>query len=97
MTNLPFGFGPQDPDDPDKRGESEGRSEGGAGDFSAFGFAGMPGPGGTPNFDISSLGQMLTQLGQALSQSASSTSGLVTSARAIATRCCWPPESSAGV
>ena len=77
MTNLPFGFGPQDPDDPDKRGESEGRSEGGAGDFSAFGFAGMPGPGGTPNFDISSLGQMLTQLGQALSQSASSTSGPV--------------------
>ena len=29
--------------------------------------------------------------------SASSTAGSVTMARAIATRCCWPPESSAGV
>src|SRR5690606_27904908 len=29
--------------------------------------------------------------------SASKTSGSVTSARAIATRCCWPPDSSAGV
>ena len=29
--------------------------------------------------------------------SAKITSGRVTSARAIATRCCWPPESSAGL
>ncbi len=29
--------------------------------------------------------------------SASTTAGWVTMARAIATRCCWPPESSAGV
>ena len=28
--------------------------------------------------------------------SAKTTAGSVTSARAIATRCCWPPESSAG-
>ncbi|GAA4875402.1 zinc-dependent metalloprotease [Saccharopolyspora cebuensis] len=65
MTNLPFGFGPQDPDDPDK-GNS---SEGGSGDKPGFGFGGMPGPGGMPNFDLGSLGQMLTQLGQALSHS----------------------------
>ncbi|GAA4841861.1 zinc-dependent metalloprotease [Saccharopolyspora rosea] len=74
MSDLPFGFSPQDPDDPDKGGSSEGRSEGGAGnsgDFSGFGFAGMPGPGGMPNFDLGQLGQMLTQLGQALSHSGS--------------------------
>lgn len=81
MSNLPFGFNPQGPDDdpdqpnePDKNGSSEGRSQGGAGnsgDSSGFGFAGMPGPGGMPNFDIGQLGQMLTQLGQAMSQSGS--------------------------
>ncbi|GAA0538442.1 hydrolase [Saccharopolyspora subtropica] len=74
MTNLPFGFGPQDPDDPDKGDSSQGRSEGGAGNPGdmGFGFGGI-GPGGMPNFDISQLGQMLTQLGQALSHSGSST------------------------
>lgn len=69
MTNMPFGFSSQDPDDPDKGDSSQGRSEGGAGNpgDNPFGFAGMPGPGG--NFDIGQLGQMLTQLGQALSHS----------------------------
>lgn len=73
MSDLPFGFGPQDPDDRDKRDSSEGRSEGGAGnhgDMPGFGFGALPGgPGGMPNFDIGQLGQMLTQLGQVLSHS----------------------------
>ena len=73
MSDLPFGFGPQDPDDRDKRDSSEGRSEGGAGDSGetpGFGFGSLPGgPGGMPNFDIGQLGQMLTQLGQVLSHS----------------------------
>ncbi|MDA3627578.1 zinc-dependent metalloprotease [Saccharopolyspora sp. WRP15-2] len=77
MTNLPFGFGSQDPDDPDKGDSSKGRSEGGAGNFgdTPFGFAGMPGPGGMPNFDMSQLGQMLTQLGQALSSGSAGPGG----------------------
>ncbi|MBE9376629.1 zinc-dependent metalloprotease [Saccharopolyspora sp. HNM0983] len=78
MTNLPFGFNPQDPDDPENRDSSDGRPEGGSGnsgDTPGFGFAGMPGPGGMPNFDMGALGQMLTQLGQALSQSGSGGSG----------------------
>ncbi|MHA6802573.1 zinc-dependent metalloprotease [Salinifilum ghardaiensis] len=78
MSNLPFGFNPQDPDDPDQPNEPGrgGSSEGGgdSGDSSGFGFSGMPGPGGMPNFDIGQLGQMLTQLGQAMSQSGSSSS-----------------------
>ncbi|MCI2417791.1 zinc-dependent metalloprotease [Saccharopolyspora sp. K220] len=80
MTNLPFGFSSQDPDDPDKGDSSQGRSEGGAGnsgDLPGFGLGGMPGPGGMPNFDIGQLGQMLTQLGQALSHSSGGSSGPV--------------------
>ncbi|GAA2811172.1 zinc-dependent metalloprotease [Saccharopolyspora taberi] len=81
MSDLPFGFGPQDPDDRDKRDSSEGRSEGGAGnsgDFPGFGFGSLPGgPGGMPNFDIGQLGQMLTQLGQVLSHSGSGAEGPV--------------------
>ncbi|MBK0869922.1 MULTISPECIES: zinc-dependent metalloprotease [unclassified Saccharopolyspora] len=79
MSDTPFGFSPQDPDDDrDKRDSSEGRSEGGAGDSGqqsgfGFGFGSLPGgsggPGGMPNFDMGQLGQMLTQLGQALSHS----------------------------
>ncbi|WP_406692596.1 zinc-dependent metalloprotease [Saccharopolyspora sp. ID03-671] len=78
MTNMPFGFSSQDPDDPDKGDSSQGRSEGGSGGNpgdNPFGFAGMPGPGG--NFDIGQLGQMLTQLGQALSHSGGGQSGPV--------------------
>lgn len=78
MTNLPFGFNPQDPDDPENGGSSGGRSEGGSGNSGGsqgFGFAGMPGPGGAQNFDMGALGQMLTQLGQALSQGGSGTPG----------------------
>jgi putative hydrolase len=80
MNDVPFGFSPQDPDDRDKRDSSEGRSESGAensGENSGFGFGGMPGPGGMPNFDIGALGQMLTQLGQVLSHSGGSGAGPV--------------------
>ena len=52
MTNLPFGFGPEDRDP--ARGGDQGAGE----------------------FDVNALGQMLTQLGQMLSQ-ASSTAGPV--------------------
>ncbi|MDR7302912.1 zinc-dependent metalloprotease [Haloactinomyces albus] len=79
MSDVPFGFGPhdpnnEDPDDRDKGDSSEGRSGSGAGNSGNSGnqipgFGGMPGPGGMPNFDIGALGQMLTQLGQVLSQS----------------------------
>ncbi|WP_033401678.1 zinc-dependent metalloprotease [Actinopolyspora mortivallis] len=92
MSDVPFGFGPQDPnnEEPDDRdkGGSSGENSGGGTGFSGGagffpGFGGMPGPGGipgsgaTPNFDIGALGQMLTQLGQALSQSSSGTTGPV--------------------
>jgi putative hydrolase len=53
MTNLPFGFGPEDRD-PARRGDQ----------------------GSAGSFDVNALGQMLTQLGQMLSQ-ASSTAGPV--------------------
>lgn len=61
MSNLPFGFGPNDPDEP--------------GENSPFGQGGGPfgGPGG--GFDISQLGQMLTQLGQMLSHGTTGTGG----------------------
>ncbi len=83
---MPFGFGPQDPDDDRNKGESsEGRSEGGAGNSGqqpGFGFGGaLPGgmggmPGGM-NFDMGQLGQMFSQLGQVLSHSGSGGSGPV--------------------
>jgi putative hydrolase len=79
MSDLPFGFGPPDPDDPRHQGSSGsgsggsgsegpggfGFNPGGAGGnpFAAFG-GGAGGPGG---FDLGQLGQMLTQLGQMLS------------------------------
>lgn len=78
MSDVPFGFGPhdpnnEDPDDRDKRDSSQGGSESGPGDSGNAGqipgFGGMPGPGGMPNFDMGALGQMLTQLGQVLSHS----------------------------
>ena len=81
MSDVPFGFGSndpnnEDPDDRDKRDSSQGGSggsesgAGGSGNAGQFpGFGGMPGSGGMPNFDIGALGQMLTQLGQALSHS----------------------------
>ncbi|HEX5119735.1 MAG TPA: zinc-dependent metalloprotease [Pseudonocardiaceae bacterium] len=55
MTNLPFGFGPQDPDE---HGENKPSGQGGN---SPFG-------GGEGAFDFGQLGQMLSQLGQMLSQ-----------------------------
>lgn len=82
MSDLPFGFGPSDPDDENRPGSS-GSGSGGSGEgpggfgfgpggnpFGAGGnpFGAMGGPGGG-GFDISQLGQMLTQLGQMLSAS----------------------------
>ncbi|MDD7965190.1 zinc-dependent metalloprotease [Actinomycetospora lemnae] len=72
MSDLPFGFGPSDPDDESRR-SGPGGGAGGAG----FGFGlpgmnmgGLPGGAGGPGgFDMGQLGQMLTQLGQMLSQS----------------------------
>jgi putative hydrolase len=55
MTNLPFGFGMQDPDE---HGENKPPGQGGENPFG--------GPGGA--FDFGQLGQMLSQLGQMLSQ-----------------------------
>lgn len=72
MSDVPFGFNPQDPDDRDKGDSSDGRSEGGA-----AGSGNNSGFGGMPNFDVGALGQMLTQLGQALSHSGSGNEGPV--------------------
>ncbi|MDF2978526.1 MAG: hypothetical protein K0S40_3254 [Actinomycetospora sp.] len=78
MSDLPFGFGPSDPDDESRRSGSEGSGPGGAGGQGGFGGMGfgLPGMGGLPGgaggpggFDMGQLGQMLTQLGQMLSQS----------------------------
>lgn len=69
MTDLPFGFNSQDPDDRGKRDDPSGRSGG----ESPFGV----GPGGMPGFDMGSLGQMLSQLGQMLSQASQHSSGPV--------------------
>jgi putative hydrolase len=70
MTDLPFGFSPENPDE---RGEGKPSEPGGN-------RPGQPGsgfPGGMPGgFDVSQLGQMLTQLGQMLSH-ASPSSGPV--------------------
>ncbi|MGH3786940.1 MAG: zinc-dependent metalloprotease [Pseudonocardiaceae bacterium] len=67
MSDVPFGFGSQDPRDPDRRNPPEGGgSPDPANPFAAFGAGG---------FDVGALGQMLTQLGQMLSQGAASGSG----------------------
>jgi putative hydrolase len=72
MSDVPFGFGsedPRDPRDPDRRKPSE-DPDGGSADpanpFAAFGAGGL---------DVGALGQMLTQLGQMLSQGAASGGG----------------------
>ena len=71
MSDLPFGFGPSDPDDNRRSGSGSGAG-GAGGPMGPFGF-GLPGggagPGGAGGFDMGQLGQMLTQLGQMLSQS----------------------------
>ena len=78
MSDVPFGFSPQDPDDRDKGDSSEGRSDGGAaGSGNSSGSGGNSGFGGMPNFDVGALGQMLTQLGQALSHSGGGNEGPV--------------------
>ena len=68
MSDVPFGFGSDDPRDPDRRNKPGNSS--GAGDptnpFAAFGAGG---------FDVGALGQMLTQLGQMISQGAASGGG----------------------
>jgi putative hydrolase len=55
MTNLPFGFGPSDPDE---HGENDPSGQGGN-------------PFGPGAFDFGQLGQMLSQLGEMLSQAGS--------------------------
>ena len=64
MTNLPFGFSSQNPDD---------------GPENNPGGSGNPGPLGGPGgeFDFNQLGQMLSQLGQMLSQAGNAGSGPV--------------------
>ncbi|MGH3874078.1 MAG: zinc-dependent metalloprotease [Pseudonocardiaceae bacterium] len=63
MSDLPFGFGSEDPRDPrrDPPGEPGGSGADPTNPFAAFGAGG---------FDVGALGQMLTQLGQMLSQGA---------------------------
>lgn len=90
MSDLPFGFGPPDPDDPRHQGSSGSGSGGsgseGSGSAGGFGFGpggagGNPfaafggGAGGPGGFDIGQLGQMLTQLGQMLSASGGAGAG----------------------
>lgn len=67
MSDLPFGF--RGPDD--GRGDGASGGAGGSGGGGGFGF-GAGGPGGAGGFDPAQLGQMLTQLGQMLSSSGSS-------------------------
>lgn len=72
MSDVPFGFGSGDPRDPDRRKPSEGDGGSGGPDpanpFAAFGAGG---------FDVGALGQMLTQLGQMISQGAAGGGGPV--------------------
>ncbi|HEV7831579.1 MAG TPA: zinc-dependent metalloprotease [Pseudonocardiaceae bacterium] len=71
MSDVPFGFGSDDPRDPDRRKPDEGGSGGNpdpASPFAAFGAGG---------FDVGALGQMLTQLGQMISQGAAGGGGPV--------------------
>jgi putative hydrolase len=70
MTDSPFGFGSHDPDE---HGENKPSDRGPGGEL-----PGGTGPGGLGggSFDVGELGQMLTQLGQMLSQ-ATSASGPV--------------------
>jgi putative hydrolase len=68
MSDVPFGFGSDDPRDPDRRNKPDDSSGGPdpANPFAAFGAGG---------FDVGALGQMLTQLGQMISQGAASGGG----------------------
>lgn len=58
MTEFPFGFGPPDPNDPDRSGKNDPAEQGGGQENPAEAF--------------NQLGQMLSQLGQMLSQAGSS-------------------------
>jgi putative hydrolase len=76
MSDIPFGFGPEDRDkdrDPERRPGNEPQNPLGFGNLPGMPGGGMPGGG----FDVSQLGQMLTQLGQMLSQAQSSGGGPV--------------------
>jgi putative hydrolase len=67
MSDTPFGFGSSDPRDPDRGKPEDSRGGPGPADpFAAFSAAG---------FNVGDLGQMLTQLGQMLSQGAASGGG----------------------
>jgi putative hydrolase len=89
MSDIPFGFNSADRDPDDEGGREPGRGDGprdpfGLGNLPGMpagglpGFPGMPGgPGGPGAFDVNQLGQMLTQLGQMLSQAQGSGGGPV--------------------
>jgi putative hydrolase len=64
MSDIPFGFGSHDPGDPDRQRPGD-SGPGGPDPTNPFGFAAGFTAGG---MDIGALGQMLTQLGQMLSQ-----------------------------
>ncbi|HEY6422941.1 MAG TPA: zinc-dependent metalloprotease [Pseudonocardiaceae bacterium] len=70
MSDLPFGFGSDESRDPERRNPPEGGggSPDPANPFAAFGASG---------FDVGALGQMLTQLGQMLSQGSAGGGGPV--------------------
>lgn len=72
MSDVPFGFGSDDPRDPDRRNRPEG-SGGSSGPDPANPFAAF----GAGGFDVGALGQMLTQLGQMISQGAAGGGGPV--------------------
>ena len=66
MSDVPFGFSSNDPDDPDDKGDASGGGPGEGGDPFGFSAFGLPGGGGG-NFDPAQLGQMLSQFGQMIS------------------------------
>jgi putative hydrolase len=76
MSDLPFGFGAHDPQDPDRKRSGEG-GQGGPDPANPFAAFGLPGGMGAGGFDVGALGQMLTQLGQMLSQSSGGEGGPV--------------------
>ncbi|MGH3930976.1 MAG: zinc-dependent metalloprotease [Pseudonocardiaceae bacterium] len=68
MSDLPFGFGSHDPRDPDRHRPGEG-GQGSPDPTNPFGVFPAGGGFAAGGMDVGALGQMLTQLGQMLSQS----------------------------
>ncbi|MGH3936097.1 MAG: zinc-dependent metalloprotease [Pseudonocardiaceae bacterium] len=72
MSDLPFGFGSEDSQDPRDPGRNKPPDNTGGGSADSTNpFAAL----GAGSFDVGALGQMLTQLGQMLSQGAASGGG----------------------